>query len=130
MELHRNRRSANYPVPETASADLPQRKPRVLRIIAPPAVRPEQVNSSVSSADPQTKPAIPRSHFPRIRTWLKYGMTIKLIMCFLRHLSANACMKTLLEALPLTPNGKVNRKALPAPEERQGQQQRESGLDA
>jgi hypothetical protein len=63
-------------VPEAASADPPQRKPRVLRIIAPPAIRPEQVKISVSSPDPQTKPTIPRSYFPRIRTWLKYGMTI------------------------------------------------------
>jgi hypothetical protein len=62
--------------PETASADPPQRRPRVLRIIVPPAIRLEPVNTSVSSPDPQAKPAIPRAHFPRIRTWLKYGMTI------------------------------------------------------
>ena len=63
-------------VPETASADLPQRKPRILRIISPPAIRLEEVKASVSCPDPQAKRAIPRSHFPRIRTWLKYGMTI------------------------------------------------------
>jgi hypothetical protein len=62
--------------PETASVDLPQRKPRVLRIIAPAAIRLEDVKTSVSSPDLQAKPAIPRSHFPRIRAWLKYGMTI------------------------------------------------------
>jgi hypothetical protein len=63
-------------VPETASPDPPpQRKPRVLRIIAPPAIRLEEVKAPVSP-EPQTMPAIPRSHFPRIRTWVKYGMTI------------------------------------------------------
>jgi hypothetical protein len=34
------------------------------------------VKTSVSCPDPQAKPAIPRSHFPRIRAWLKYRMTI------------------------------------------------------
>jgi hypothetical protein len=63
-------------VPETASADVPQRKPRVLRIISPPAIRLEEVKAPVSP-EPQKKPAIPRSHFPRIRTWVKYGMTIR-----------------------------------------------------
>jgi hypothetical protein len=43
-------------VPETASADPPQRKPRVLPIISPPAIRLEQVKISVSSPDPQAKP--------------------------------------------------------------------------
>jgi hypothetical protein len=32
-------------VPETASADLPQRKPRVLRIIARPPIRPEEADA-------------------------------------------------------------------------------------
>jgi hypothetical protein len=64
------------PAPETAPAELPQRKPRVLRIIAPPAIRLEEVKTSVSCPAPQAKPAIPQSHIPRIRTWLKYGMTI------------------------------------------------------
>ena len=63
-------------VPETAPAGPPPRKPRVLRIIAPPAIRLEEVKASVSCPDPQAKRAIPRSHFPRIRTWLNYGMTI------------------------------------------------------
>jgi hypothetical protein len=73
---HRKTPVSKPSVPETASTDLPQRKPRVLRIISPPAIRPEEVKTSVSCPDPHAKPAIPRSHFPRIRTWLRYGMTI------------------------------------------------------
>ena len=34
------------------------------------------MNTPVCSPDPQSKPAIPQSHFPRIRVWLNYGMTI------------------------------------------------------
>jgi hypothetical protein len=60
-------------VPDAASADLSQRKPRVLRIVSPPAIRLEGVKAPVSR-EPQ--PAIPPSHFSRIRTLVKYGMTI------------------------------------------------------
>ena len=62
-------------VPDPASADLPPRKPRVLRTVSPSSIRLEEVKAPVSP-EPQTMPAIPRSHFPRIRTWVKYGMTI------------------------------------------------------
>jgi hypothetical protein len=37
-------------VPETASADLPQRKPRVLRIVSPPAIRLEEGGTLPSRA--------------------------------------------------------------------------------
>jgi hypothetical protein len=43
--------------------------------VSPPAIRLEEVKAPVSR-EPQRKSAIPRSHFPRIRTWVKYGMTI------------------------------------------------------
>ena len=59
-------------VSQDASADLSPGKPRVLQIISPPAIR----LKVALSPEPQRKPAIPRSHFPRIRTWVKYGMTI------------------------------------------------------
>jgi hypothetical protein len=61
--------------PDTASADPPARKPRVLQIIPPPAIRVEEVKAP-ASPEPQTMPTIPQSHFPRIRTWVKYGMTV------------------------------------------------------
>lgn len=62
-------------VPDTAPADPSARKPRVLQIIPPPAIRVEEVKAP-ASPEPQTMRAIPRSHFPRIRSWLKYGMTV------------------------------------------------------
>ena len=61
--------------PDTAPADQSARKPRVLRIISPPAIRVEEVNASVS-AEPQTTPAIPHSQLARIRSWVKYGRTL------------------------------------------------------
>jgi hypothetical protein len=55
------------------SASGGKRKPRVLRIVSPPAIRLEGVEAPVSR-EPQPKPAIPPSHFSR--TLVKYGMTI------------------------------------------------------
>lgn len=50
------------------------RKPRILRALSPAPVRQGESGASVSSK-PQIPPEIPRSHFARIRTWVKYGMT-------------------------------------------------------
>ncbi len=52
------------------------RKPRVLQIISPaPAERNDMPETPpVASAPPV--PEIPRSEFARIRTWVKYGMTV------------------------------------------------------
>jgi hypothetical protein len=61
--------------PDTAPADPSARKPRVLQIIPSPAIRAEEVKAP-ASPEPQTMPAIPESHFPRIRTWVKYGITV------------------------------------------------------
>jgi hypothetical protein len=58
------------PSPEKASA----RKPRVLSI-SPSPVPDEKVERAIRPAPPVT-PAIPESEVARIRTWLKYGMTI------------------------------------------------------
>jgi hypothetical protein len=79
--------------PETASVDLPQRKPRVLRIIAPAAIRLEDVKTSVSSPDLQAKPAIPRSHFPRIRARFHFVA----ILCPLRRVWLQAMQFVVLE---------------------------------
>jgi hypothetical protein len=62
-------------VPQTVTADQSARKPRVLGIIPPPAlVRHDQPPGLVSPAPPRVE--IPRSQFPGIRTWIKYGMTV------------------------------------------------------
>jgi hypothetical protein len=62
-------------VPDSTPADQSARKPRVLRIISPPAIRVEEVKAPVSP-EPRTAPAIPRSQLARLRSWVKYGMTI------------------------------------------------------
>jgi hypothetical protein len=65
-------------VPDAAPPASSARKPRVLQIISTPTKRDEQDNATVTSeAQPTLK--IPRSHFSRIRTWLKYGMTVRQI---------------------------------------------------
>lgn len=78
-------------VSATPPTDHPARKPRVLPIVsssatdveaavAPPL---EYAKADVQqhlgkevSAEQQTTSAIPRAHFARIRSWVKYGMTI------------------------------------------------------
>jgi hypothetical protein len=55
-------------------ADPPARKPRVLGISSPAAARSEAVEPPVS-AELRVAPQVPASQFPRIRSWVKYGMT-------------------------------------------------------
>lgn len=58
-------------VPPTEAAPAAV-KPRVLRVVRSPPAVPE------ATAEPA--PAgrlVPESHFPRIRAWLKYGMTVR-----------------------------------------------------
>jgi hypothetical protein len=55
-------------------ADPPARKPRVLGISPPAAVRPEAAEPPVG-ADQRIMPEVPPSQFARIRSWVKYGMT-------------------------------------------------------
>lgn len=62
-------------VPEIVPANQSARKPRVLQIISPPAIRAEEVKGPVS-LEPPAMPAIPRSQFARIRTLVKYGITV------------------------------------------------------
>jgi hypothetical protein len=56
------------------SADQSARKPRVLGISRPAPNRLAEVKAAVSP-EPQTTREVPRSQFPRIRSWVKYGMT-------------------------------------------------------
>jgi hypothetical protein len=57
------------------SAEQPARKPRVLAISSPAPVRNKEVAAPVNP-EPQTTREIPPSQYARIRTWVKYGMTI------------------------------------------------------
>jgi hypothetical protein len=69
------RRVTEQPATESPSSTAPLgRKPRVLRVEAP-AIPPEKVEVSVKP-EPQRTHDIPKPHFARIRTWLKYGMTL------------------------------------------------------
>jgi hypothetical protein len=64
------------PVPASAPADQSARKPRVLRITSPAVpIRHEALEVPVAT-EPQTMREIPRSQFVRIRTLVKYGMTV------------------------------------------------------
>jgi hypothetical protein len=56
-----------------ATADAAARKPRVLRIIPPTAAAPHD-NSEIPVVPPPV--GIPPAHVARIRTWVKYGMTV------------------------------------------------------
>lgn len=58
------------------TTDRSTRKPRVLPILSPAApVRPEE-RETPAAPEPQTTREIPRSQFVRIRTLVKYGMTV------------------------------------------------------
>ena len=61
--------------PEVGAVDKTARKPRVLPIIPSPApVLSDEPETSTAPAAPTGK--IPRSQFARIRSWVKYGMTV------------------------------------------------------
>jgi hypothetical protein len=61
-----------------AAADQSSRKPRVLRVTSPPPTGVEEPKASVSlePLEPASTPSISPAHFARIRTWMRYGMTI------------------------------------------------------
>jgi len=64
------------PVAEApSSAGQSARKPRILSISAPPPVHHEKIEPAVSPKG-ELPPTVPRSQFARIRTWVKYGMTL------------------------------------------------------
>jgi hypothetical protein len=56
-----------------AAADQSPRKPRVLRVTSPPSTDVAEVKASL---EPASTPPISPAHFARIRTWMRYGMTI------------------------------------------------------
>jgi hypothetical protein len=52
------------------------RKPRVLPILSPVALVRHEERETPAAPEPQTTREIPRSQFVRIRTLVKYGMTV------------------------------------------------------
>ena len=65
-----------HSVPAAAPADSPARKPRVLQITAALPKRAEEPNARAGS-EPRPIRKISESEFSRIRTWVKYGMTVR-----------------------------------------------------
>jgi hypothetical protein len=57
------------------SAESSERKPRILTTSPTVPVR-HAKPEALDNTEPPMPPAIPASHFARIRAWLKYGMTI------------------------------------------------------
>jgi hypothetical protein len=68
------------PAPGLEAAEPPVRKPRVLSIVPPPAIRPPPAADPPRPAPNGRKPrlagVIPRAQHSRIRTWVTYGMTV------------------------------------------------------
>jgi hypothetical protein len=62
-------------VAASAPADQAARKPRVLRIIAPAPARHREPETPVVP-EPSPTRSVPASQVARIRTWVKYGMTV------------------------------------------------------
>jgi hypothetical protein len=54
--------------------DQAARKPCVLKALPPVAAGRQESRAPVNS-EQRTRPAIPKSQFARIRTWVEYGMT-------------------------------------------------------
>ena len=58
------------------TTDRSTRKPRVLPILSPAAPVRHEERETPAAPEPQTTREIPRSQFVRIRTLVKYGMTV------------------------------------------------------
>jgi hypothetical protein len=58
------------------SADQTARKPRILSALPVQPSRAQEIEAHVAPVPPRRREGIPASHLGRIRTWLKYGMTI------------------------------------------------------
>lgn len=60
----------------TLSAEQRPRRPRILSAVPAQSTRVEAIEAPVTREPPKPCQKIPASHLARIRTWLKYGMTI------------------------------------------------------
>ncbi len=72
---HRNRRSADHQTRIPPPADQSARKPSVLAIAPMAPVRRDDVETPIIP-EPQATREIARPQFARIRTLVKYGMTV------------------------------------------------------
>jgi hypothetical protein len=72
--LFRAKSPVSVPSVQDTAADQSSRKPRVLGVTSRPPTGIEELKASVSF-EPTTR-SIPPTHFARIRTWMRYGMTI------------------------------------------------------
>jgi hypothetical protein len=59
-----------------ASVDQTARKPRILSAVRVQPARVEAIEASINRTPPKPHEKIAASQLGRIRTWLKYGMTI------------------------------------------------------
>jgi membrane-bound lytic murein transglycosylase B len=64
------------PLAPAASPDQTTRKPRILSAAPAQPVRVEPLEPALQRLSPMKGKKIPAAHFGRLRTWLKYGMTI------------------------------------------------------
>ena len=65
----------SIPSVQDPAANQSPRKPRVLRVTSPPPTSVEELKASVIF-EPATTASIPPGHFARVRTWMRFGMTI------------------------------------------------------
>jgi hypothetical protein len=78
-ENHRTHQAAEAlfaPKRQIAEPAAPARKPRILSAVRVEPARIEAIGTPINPAPPKPSEKIPASHFARIRTWLRYGMTI------------------------------------------------------
>jgi hypothetical protein len=59
-----------------SSAGQSARKPRILGIAPPQPIRHDEKIKPAVLPEKEIPPTVPRSQFARIRTWVKYGMTV------------------------------------------------------
>ena len=57
-------------------ANQSTKRPRILRAVEPAPRNPEHLVVAPLAAGTPAAPSIPPSELPRIKTWLKYGMTM------------------------------------------------------
>ena len=67
--------AAKPPATEKPSVDRSAHPPRVLETASPPPAPGEAIEEA-ASPEPPMPATIPAAHFARIRSWLKYGMTM------------------------------------------------------
>jgi hypothetical protein len=67
---------SSAPARALPTPDQTARKPRILSAVPAQPTRAEAIDPPIDHRRPKPRVKIPPSHFARIRTWVKYGMTI------------------------------------------------------